>query len=272
VIGLGGFASVPYVLAARRERIPVLLLEQNAVTGRANRWLSRGCPICLTFAESAARLPGSAQWEVTGNPLRRSLIDRARIRRAEPESRQKPRTLLVLGGSQGSRQVNESVLNAVSQLFTELAGWRVVHQTGPDGEALARTTYSRLGIEHLVQPLFAEPAALYESATLAIGRAGATTLTELAAFGVPAVLIPYPNAADNHQVLNARPFVAAGAALSVECPSTGMAAVDLVDVLRPLLEDPARLRAMSAAMAGLANLDATSRVVDRLTDAVSNRF
>jgi UDP-N-acetylglucosamine--N-acetylmuramyl-(pentapeptide) pyrophosphoryl-undecaprenol N-acetylglucosamine transferase len=258
IIGLGGFASVPFAVAARKCGVPCILLEQNTVPGMANRWLSRWHPICLTFVESASHLPRKAIYHVTGNPLRR---DVCRIVAANYALPLEHPTLLVLGGSLGSRQINDSVLAAIEQCASALAGWNILHQTGPEGSDAARRLYSELGISHVVSPFFSDLPARLGDATLTVARAGATTLAELAAVGIPAILVPYPTAADDHQTRNAQLFVESGAAVMVTPPDRSFAPVDLVPVLKPLLVDQPQLLKMSLAMKTLSKPNAAAEVV-----------
>ena len=257
VVGLGGFASVPFAVAAKRCGIPCLLLEQNSVPGKANRWLSRWHPICLTFEESAQHLPGRAVSHLTGNPLREEIRQLAISDHPLPFD---PPTLLILGGSLGSRQVNDSMLNAVGRLTAELAGWRIVHQTGPDGAPAARELYSKCGIAHEVAPFFSDLPARLRTATLAVARAGASTLTELAAVGVPAILIPYPTAADDHQTKNAQLFATIHAAEIVSSLDRSFAPVDLAPAMQSLLTDQQRLLNMSQQMKTISKPDAAANV------------
>jgi UDP-N-acetylglucosamine--N-acetylmuramyl-(pentapeptide) pyrophosphoryl-undecaprenol N-acetylglucosamine transferase len=177
--------------------------------------------------------------------------------------------LLVLGGSLGSRQINDSVLTAVEQCATELTDWKIIHQTGPEGADDARSLYSRLEIAHDVAPFFADLPSRLAEATLAVARAGATTLAELAAVGVPAVLVPYPTAADDHQTRNAQLFVETGAAAMVTSADGSFAPVDLVPTLKPLLADQPHLLNMSQAMKTLARPEAAKEVVAILHSLVN---
>lgn len=266
VIGLGGYASVPFTIAARRCGIPCILLEQNTVPGKANRWLSRWHPICLTFEESASHLPRKAISHLTGNPLR---ADVCRIAESGHELPLENKTLLVLGGSLGSRQINDSLLAAVEQCATELAGWKIIHQTGPAGADDARRLYSRLEIAHEVAPFFADLPTGLADATLAVARAGATTLAELAAVGIPAVLVPYPTAADDHQTRNAQLFARTGAAAMITPAGRTFAPMNLVPALKPLLADQQQLLSMSQAMKTLARPNAAAEVVAILQSLIS---
>ncbi|MBI1311856.1 undecaprenyldiphospho-muramoylpentapeptide beta-N-acetylglucosaminyltransferase [bacterium] len=282
VIGLGGFASVPIVIAAQRERIPVLLLEQNVIPGRANRWLAKRHPICVTFDETRHYLSKQATCHVTGNPLRTEVADLACQHQGatagspgsafsaeagtagQAGSGTQRRTLLILGGSHGSRQINESVLNAVRELREQLAGWQIIHQTGPDGSEEVRRVYSGCGLTATVEPFFDNLPQFYPQTTLAISRAGATTLTELAAVGIPAILIPYPQSAADHQTRNAEVFARAGAAILIDNPARSSEPLDLTKLLCEMLSNPVQLSAMRTATRTLSRADATTVVTDLL--------
>ena len=157
-------------------------------------------------------------------------------------------------------------MSAIQDLGTKaLAGWKVVHQTGP-GNAEIASVYEGLNIECVVQPFFFDLADVYGQASLCVGRAGATTLTELAASGVPAILIPYPHAADDHQTANARIFENAGAAVVEKSPNRSSQPVDLSQPLRQLMTDDASLEEMRSAMRSLARPDAAATVADMLLE------
>lgn len=263
VIGLGGYASAAVVMAAGREKVPVLLLEQNAIPGRANRLLARWFPICLTFEQSRRHLPGRATAHITGNPIRPE-ITATNDTVAQPAN-SPTLTLLILGGSQGSQEVNESVVFAVQELGQEVfSNWQIVHQTGADGEASTRSAYAQLRIDHVVQPFFDDLSSWYAQSALCIGRAGATTLTELAIAGVPAILIPYRHAADDHQTENARLFVEAGAAVLASGFHGPHSSRGLIDSLKDLLSNSQRRTDMAAGMRSLAKPNAAAQVVDLL--------
>ena len=259
VIGLGGFASVPIVIAAQREGIPVLLLEQNVIPGRANWWLARRHPICVTFDETCEHLPRKATCHVTGNPLRKGILA---SKSPLPSGERGRPTLLILGGSHGSRQINESALNAIRNLREQLTDWHIIHQTGPDDIEAARHAYSEFNLSVTVDPFFDNLPQLYEQTTLAISRAGATTLTELATAGIPSILIPYPLAAADHQTRNAECFSIAGAAVLIDNPTRTSEPLNLTNALRELVTTPGRLSEMSAAAERLTRPEATRVVTD----------
>jgi UDP-N-acetylglucosamine--N-acetylmuramyl-(pentapeptide) pyrophosphoryl-undecaprenol N-acetylglucosamine transferase len=254
VIGLGGFASVPVGLAARLRRIPLILLEQNAIPGRATSLLSRWADrVCVSFEPTIPLLPKSASPILTGNPVR-DAVRQIRLRRDRTP------TLLILGGSQGAAGVNAMTITAIARLKGRLAGWRITHQTGERDAPAVRDAYAAHGIAAEVAPFFPDLPTRYAEATLAISRAGATTLAELACAGLPAILVPYPRSVRDHQQRNAEHFASAGAAAVV--PEGEEAADRLAHTLASLLEHPTRLAAMSAAMRRLARPDAAGAVAD----------
>lgn len=218
VIGLGGLASVAVSSAAIRRRVKVVLLEQNVIPGRATQRLSGRAVVCSSFAETTSYLPGAQQVVFTGNPLRPEI---AREEKASPDMIASRNTLLILGGSQGSQQVNKAVLNAAKQIATgpvaaTFRQWIVIHQTGPTDAGSARTEWERLGIPAVVEPFFSDLPQRYATASLVVSRSGATTLAELACLNLPSILIPYEHARDDHQTANAAVFQKAGAARLIE--------------------------------------------------------
>ena len=212
VVGLGGYASAPIVWAAARARIPAILLEQNVIPGRTTRWLARSARlVCTSFSEASRNFPRGTTIEVTGNPIRREISS---LFGSHFEN--DPKELLVLGGSQGADRLNDAVLGAVTRLRNEFSGWRIVHQSGPRQVESLRAAYRALNLNCRVEPFFDDMAARYQSASLVISRAGATTLAELMACGLPMILLPYPQAADDHQRANAIALRDQGAAVIVE--------------------------------------------------------
>jgi UDP-N-acetylglucosamine--N-acetylmuramyl-(pentapeptide) pyrophosphoryl-undecaprenol N-acetylglucosamine transferase len=267
IIGLGGLASVPLVLAASRRKIPLLLLEQNVIPGRATRWLSRlAHTVCTTFDETARLLPTETRIVRTGNPVREEI---AALTTAPPEMRCEASTLLILGGSQGATGLNRGVLQLIEEQATALRNWQIVHQTGTDQYPQVREFYDRLQLDCVVEPFFHDLSAWYRRATIVISRAGATTLAELACAGLPAILVPYPHAADNHQVRNAEVLAEAGGGVVVLQGTTPeQTAERLSRVLLPLMADERKRQEMRNRMRRQAEPEAGERVVqeiDRLT-------
>ena len=258
VIGLGGFASVPMGVAAVRRGIPLILLEQNVIPGRATSWLSRWADrVCVSFEETVPLLPRRVKAIVTGNPVRNVMTHGTTHRRVG----QKP-SLLILGGSQGAAGVNAMAIAAATRLSRQLAGWQIVHQTGERDLETTRTAYARAGLDVVAEAFFPEIAVRYRAASLAISRAGATTLSELACVGCPALLVPYPGAIRDHQRRNAEFYAAVGGAAVVPEGSDGPDR--LARLLEQLLNEPGRLRAMSHAMSAVARPDAAAAVASLL--------
>ncbi len=269
VIGLGGFASVPVVIAADRLGIPIVLLEQNVVPGRATRWLSRrAAAVCLSLPLREPGLPANVRTFLTGNPVRAGITELV----SEPTDghSQQPEdpVLLVLGGSQGSLAVNAAMCDVAAQQSAALAGWKIIHQTGiADRDAVA-TRYQQLGVDAQVEAFFPDPADLYRRAGLVVARAGATSLAEIACAGIPAILIPYPGSIGDHQLHNARWFATQGAAriVSQEGTPAGFTA-RLAEELTDLLSSPETRQPMRTAMRNLARPDAAAEVGQIVLDS-----
>ena len=260
VVGLGGYASVPVARAAAQRRIALVLLEQNAVPGRATRWLASSArSLCLAMDEARRCLSPQCPVLVTGNPVRRGFLRAC----AERSCGNRPRKLLVLGGSSGARALNESVPQALAALRPRLCGWQIVHQSGTADAEATRRRYAALGLEAAVLPFITDMPATLGNADLAVSRAGGTTLAELAVAGVPAVLLPYPHAADDHQRKNAEVVARQGAGMVVDQREPPGPLHDrLARVIGPLLTDPERRAAMSHAMQRIARPDAARQIAD----------
>lgn len=267
VIGLGGFASAPIVMAAYRLGIPALLLEQNAIPGRSTRWLSRCARVvCLSYPQSVAYFNRRIETRLTGNPIRAEIAALARVERTELE----PPTLLILGGSQGAQALNAAIIEMWKSQPHLFAGWNVVHQTGVAQCAAVQQEYQALKRPADVAPFFYDMDQRYQSANLIISRAGATTLAELACTGIPAILVPYPSAADNHQWYNAQAFEEAGAARTcLQKATAAETAVELMKQLTGVADNLQRRAEMSEAMRSLAQPAATENVIEALDQAIA---
>jgi UDP-N-acetylglucosamine--N-acetylmuramyl-(pentapeptide) pyrophosphoryl-undecaprenol N-acetylglucosamine transferase len=265
VIGLGGYASAPLAFVASRRRIPVILTEQNVIPGRTTRWISRfATNVCISFPDTNSRLPRARQITLTGNPVRSEIASLVDLNPDlnEASSSNCP-VLLILGGSQGADSLNVAVLAAVHAHAAELAGWKIVHQTGPRNVDDVRKAYSEWGVPAEVESFFNDMSARYRDASLVISRSGATTLAELACAGHASILLPYPHAADDHQKANARVFVDHQAAVLVEhAESPEKTAIALEKELVCLLKDVERRRQMGRAAKSLARPNAARNIAD----------
>jgi UDP-N-acetylglucosamine--N-acetylmuramyl-(pentapeptide) pyrophosphoryl-undecaprenol N-acetylglucosamine transferase len=255
VIGVGGYASGPAVLAARTLGVRTMILEQNHYPGATNRWLApRVDAVCVPSEAARARLGGRGV--VTGNPVREAFT------RIGPPPGGPTLSLLVFGGSRGARSINRAMVDALPRLAAMQPPPRIVHQTGPEeveavGQAYAATpTLSQFEVVAFLDDM---PRRLAD-ADLVVARAGATTLAELAAAGRPAVLIPYPHAADDHQRLNAEAVAEAGAAVWIL--DRELSGARLADSVAELAGDPARRRRMGEAARTLGRPDAAARIAD----------
>ena len=246
VLGMGGFVSGPGGIAAWLTRRPLLIHEQNAVVGTTNRWLARLAD--RIFEAFPGAFPTARAARCIGNPVRRTIVavppPRARAK-APPDA---PARVLVLGGSQGARALNETVPAAIAKLPAESRP-RIRHQAGTTLDA-ARTAYAAAGVAAEVVPFIEDMAAAYANADLVIARAGALTIAELAAVGVAAILVPYPYAVDDHQTHNAAYCVEHGAAVLIA--ENELSPERLAQELKSLLRERARLLEMSERARALA--------------------
>jgi UDP-N-acetylglucosamine--N-acetylmuramyl-(pentapeptide) pyrophosphoryl-undecaprenol N-acetylglucosamine transferase len=236
VIGFGGYASVPTMLAASQLGIPTIIHEQNAVLGRANRLLApRASRIATGFAETAALRPTDRSRAVhTGNPVRPAILAAATV--YTPRAPAQPIELLILGGSQGARIFSDVVPPALAALPAELRrALRVSQQARPEDRDRVVADLQAAGIAAEVETFFNDVPARLARAHLVICRSGASTISELAAAGRPAILVPYPHAMDDHQAANARAFAEAGAGWVM--PQSSLTSALLTEQLTGLLRD-----------------------------------
>ncbi|MDZ4185696.1 MAG: undecaprenyldiphospho-muramoylpentapeptide beta-N-acetylglucosaminyltransferase [Desulfuromonadales bacterium] len=239
VVGVGGYASGPVLIAARLAGVPFLIHEQNAEFGLTNRFLARWAQrICLSFPPTADRPMPSERTVVTGNPVRHGMTAVGPIPAAE-------RTLLVFGGSRGAQAINDAVVAAIPALRQLCPELRIIHQTGSTDYDRIAAAYTALGLSTKdLSPFLQDMASAYAQAHLVMCRAGATTLAELTVTGRPAILIPYPYAAADHQTANARILAEQGAALLL--PQSETTAATLATLLGNLLNDRPTLLRMGA--------------------------
>ena len=255
VVGVGGYASVPTVLCGFLARLPTAVCEQNSVPGLANRILSKfAARILITFEESRGHFPGP-KTALTGNPIRRELARRAAERK--PAADPVP-GVLVLGGSQGARRLNEVVPAALAGTGREL---RVLHQTGEADRASVERAYGELGMEAEVFAFAGDMSRVYEKTDVIICRAGAGTIAEVTAFSIPSILVPLAVSTHGHQLANARFAGKNGAAVVIE--EKDLDAAGLAAALEKTLE-PATLARMAASAGRLGRPDAAERIVDEI--------
>ena len=253
VIGVGGYASGPAMLAAIRKRIPTLAFEPNLVPGFANRVVARFVSAAAVhFEQTAERFRNAV---VTGVPVRPAFFQIA----ARKYDLSNP-TLLVFGGSQGARAINKAVPGTALMLANRIPGLRVIHQTGERDYNDVLAEYSQAGFAAEVHKFIDDMPAFFARADLILCRSGASTVAEVAAAGKPAVFVPFPLAADDHQRRNAEAMERAGAAVVLE--ETRLDEVWLVDTIAALLEDQGRLVRMSQAARAMAHPNAAREIAE----------
>jgi UDP-N-acetylglucosamine--N-acetylmuramyl-(pentapeptide) pyrophosphoryl-undecaprenol N-acetylglucosamine transferase len=253
VIGVGGYASGPAVLAGRLLGVSTMVMEQNHFPGATNRWLApRVDAVCLPSEAARSRIGGRTI--VTGNPVRAEFLGIDDPPGAEVLG------LFVFGGSRGAHSINRATCEALDDLARVRPPLRITHQTGAADEAEVRSAYRSWPGEHDVRPYFDDMPARLADADVVVCRAGASTIAELCAAGRPAVLVPYPHAADDHQRHNAETLRDAGAALVLGDDELGRG--NLAAAVAELAGDAERRQDMGRAARGLARPDAAERIAD----------
>ena len=261
---MGGFTAAPPVLAGKRIGARTFLHESNTVPGRANRWLARWVDgAFVSFAAARDRLR-ARRVEVTGMPVRGEFLQGTQpaAARAALGLKAGAPVLLVMGGSQGARQINEWIAAILPQLLEAVPPLQFVHLTGADDLERVRAAYAARSCPAVVRAFLGDMAQALAAADVAVSRAGASSLAEFAACQLPALLIPYPAAADNHQYHNALAFAQSGAAglLQQDALSPELLAREIA----ALLGDAARRSAMRQALRAWHCPGAAARIADRM--------
>lgn len=270
ILAMGGFTSAPPVLAARAGGVPAFLHEANSLPGRANRWLAHVVQEAFVYFPEAAGRLWQQRIQVTGMPVRAQFqpLDPGACRVALGLHPERP-TLVITGGSQGAHAVNELVLHLLPALRLLEPDLQFIHLTGPQDLERVREGYAALQCKAVVRPFLTEMELALGAATAAVTRAGASSLAELAAMRLPAVLIPYPAAADNHQFYNARALAETGAARVIE--QARATAEALLWELRQLLRDAACRQGVQRALAQWHCPEAATRIAAGILAAPPSR-
>jgi len=248
VLAMGGFTAAPPILAGKRLGALAFLHESNSIPGRANRWLARLADGAFVYFGEARDRLRARRIEVAGMPVREEFLrlpPPAGARAALGLKADAP-VLLVMGGSQGARQINELIAAILPRLLEAVPPLQFVHLTGPADLEKVRSAYAARRCPAVVKAFLAEMAPALAAADLAVSRAGASSLAEFAACGLPAILIPYPSAADNHQYHNALALARGGAARALAADT--LSPELLTQEILTLLGDPARRSAMREAL------------------------
>jgi len=269
VVGVGGYSAGPLVTGAWLLGINIVLHEQNILPGITNRILSRFANrIYVSFKETKAGL-NPKKIRITGNPVRKEILQIAREQKdvnTADSGQRRQFTILILGGSQGAHSINMAVLEAIECIEDKEAHF-FVHQTGAHDEIRVKSVYREQGVPCKVQAFFNDMARQYQKADLIICRAGATTVAEVKAIEKGVIFIPFPFAADNHQVLNARSLVDAGAAeMILEKDLSGNALAERINFYAA---NPNDLHRMASRAGDLGRVDAAAAIVDDCNELIS---
>ena len=256
VVGVGGYSSGPVLALAALRRYPTMVLEQNALPGITNRLLSPLVRAAAVNFEEALRFFPRTGF-VAGNPVRPEFFAPAVMEAHEQKVR-----VLIFGGSQGAHAINLAVVAAAPQLAASGLELEITHQTGERDLSLVRDAYTRAGLDARVEAFLYEMHHEMSRADMVVARAGATTLSELAAAGRPAVLVPLPTATDDHQRKNAEAFARAGGATVLD--EKALTGESLAGAVLALARDAERRKAMGDRARMLARPDAAARIADRV--------
>lgn len=250
VIGVGGYASGPAMLAATMAGVPTLAFEPNRVPGLANRLVG------MTVSAAAVQFKQTCQYfrhcRVTGVPVRRAFFE------VRPQARSRASELLVFGGSQGAHAINQAVVGALALLAAEVPGLQLVHQTGEHDYAEVQSAYSKAGIPGTVSRFIENMPEAFAHADLLLCRAGASTVAEITAAGKAAILVPFPRAADDHQLRNAETLAEADA--GVLLPESELTPEKLAATVSSLMNDSARLEKMAANAYAMAHQNSAAEI------------
>ncbi|NOX21009.1 MAG: undecaprenyldiphospho-muramoylpentapeptide beta-N-acetylglucosaminyltransferase [Nitrospirae bacterium] len=261
VVGTGGYVSVAPVVAAWLQSIPVLIMEQNTVPGKANRFLARMAnAICITYQESMAFFPRD-KVHLTGNPVR------DRVTKGSPEAarrlfslKEDLFTVLVFGGSRGASSINRAMVEALPYLTGIKEEVQFLHQTGESDYRFVRGAYQDMGFKGTVTPFIYQMPEAYAVADLVISRAGATALAEICVTGKPSILVPYPYAAEDHQRANAEKLMQMGAAVMIL--DKELNGKRLSEEILRLFNDPQKREEMKRKALGFGRPEAARKIAD----------
>jgi len=261
VLGVGGFSSFAVVVAAWIMGIPRAIQEQNAFPGLTNRKLARFADLIFTSFENTRGWAGHPKVKYVGNPVRKASVQESETGLEKEGPRPDQTFLLVTGGSQGATSINTAFMDALT-LMDGRDKLYIVHQTGIQGEAVIRQKYADLKIRARVSAFFHDMPQIQKRARLAVTRAGAGIISELCVHGLPAILIPFPHAADDHQTFNAKALEEQGAAVLIK--DRDLNGNTLKQVIESLIIDQKRLDLMSEKLKGLAKSDAAKTIADHI--------
>ncbi len=261
VVGVGGYASGPAMAAAILSRIPTLAFEPNVVPGFANKLVGKRVSAAAVHFDETMRFFNNAQ--VVGVPVRQEFFN------VPAPASGRPPTLLVFGGSQGARAINQAVTAAVPEVLRQIPNLRVVHQTGERDYNDVQASYSSAGIAAEVSAFIDNMPQKFAQADLLVCRSGASTVAEVTAAGKPAIFVPFPQAADDHQRRNAEAIAQGGAAVLI--PQAELTPERLAKTIVELMSSRARLQEMSQKAKALSHHDAAGRVARMVAELAGKK-
>lgn len=258
VIGVGGYTSPTMLVAAAIRGIPRVILEPNAYPGMANKAVAPFAQRVFLAFESAADSFDRSKVRMVGTPVRQGFLAPSGSSEVPMSAASRIR-LLIFGGSQGAKAINNAVLDGLATLTARLPNLAITHQTGEAEYQRVREAYATLGVEAEVTPFLFDMPTVLRTADLVVARAGAMTIAELTACGKPAILIPLPTAIYDHQMKNARAMEAAGGAIVL--PQADLTGSKLSDSISAIVQDTSRLQAMSTKSRAMRRIDAGEAIV-----------
>jgi len=270
IIGLGGYGSVLPVVAAYITGIPIILIEQNVIPGRANLTMARWADVVLCHWESSKKRFKKGHVVVTGVPIRSGIIENETKAGDNPFGLDfQKKTLLIMGGSQGAQAINKVMLQSIPKLQTLIPGLQIIHLTGKHGYQEAEEAYNSMGIRSFVSEFYNDIGAAYRLSDLVISRSGANTIAEITAVGIPAILIPYPYATDNHQYWNAYELSSVGGAMIIK--QEELEPERVIKLVSDLLMNDERLDNMKKINKSSSKPFAAARVVDEIYQTLKEK-
>lgn len=269
VIGMGGYSAGPVVAAAKLMGIKTAICEQNLFPGVTNRILMKFVDRIYVGFENTKGTRGLKKVRVLGNPVREEI---AAVSKQDHDHKAAPVTdgfnVLIVGGSQGAHAINMAMIDAILR-FEKKARIHFVHQTGPKDEAVVVAAYKKAGVSCDVKPFFYDMVSLYQMADLVVCRAGATTVAEICAIGKTALFIPFPHAADNHQVLNAGAMVDTGAAEMIQ--EKDLSGKVIAERITHYMKHPDLIQQMAENAGKLGKPDAAEKIADDCLRQIEER-
>lgn len=263
IIGLGGYGSVLPVVAAYITGIPIVLIEQNVIPGRANLAMAKWADVVLCHWEGSKKRFKKGHVAVTGVPIRSGIIENETCAGDNPFGLDfQKKTLLIMGGSQGAQAINRVMLQSIPKLQALIPDLQIIHLTGKHGYQEAEEAYNGMGVSSFVSEFYNDIGAAYRLSDLVISRSGANTIAEITAVGIPAILIPYPYATDNHQYWNAYELSRVGGALIIKPEELEPERV--IKLVSDLLMNDERLDNMKKINRSSSKPFAAARVVDEI--------